>query len=148
MFNYLAFLYGGLPEASEDAFADGEYLAQRCLTKHAEIDNPEQFPPGLLILLTSPAYGDVAEAQSLLDGVHRTFARDGHHDVPLIGCSVAAVFYEGQLYERGALLVCLASRMLEAKVAVRPNATFTVFHCEDVGVYAGSTEAASESSGD
>lgn len=122
MYNFLAFLPGGLSEASEDAFADGQFLAQACLSKLDTIDNPEQFPPRLLILLASPAYLATADAQSLVDGVHRTFARRGYENIALIGSTVSAVFFERAVHERGALLICLASRMLEAHVVARPAA--------------------------
>lgn len=124
MHNFLAFLYGGLAEASEDAFADGQYLAQACLNRLDTIDNPEQFPPRLLILLASPAYLDTADARSLLDGIHRTFASSkyGHRNIPLIGSTVSAVFFDRTVHDCGALLICLASRMLDTVVAARPAA--------------------------
>src|SRR5262245_22087061 len=122
MFNYLAFLYGGCPEVSDDAFADGLDLARQCLDQLSSVDNPEQFPPGLLILLASPAYLEIETAERLLAGTRQAFAEAGHHDVPLIGSSVAAVFFDRRVHERGALLVCLASRMMDVKVAVRSNA--------------------------
>ena len=122
MCNFLAFLNGGLAVASDDAFADGQSLAHSCLEQLAAIDNPKQFPPRLLILLTSPTYLEMANAQNLLDGVHQAFYTSGHQDIPLIGSTVSAVFFNRQVHEEGALLICLASRMLEALVAVRPNA--------------------------
>jgi signal transduction histidine kinase len=118
MFSYIAFLYGGVPTAGERALKDGESLAWQCLDKLKEIEEkPEQFPPRLLILLASPAYLDQPKAAQLIAGIHQTFAAAGFNYVPLVGCSVQAVFFDNKIHEEGALLVCLASRLLEAKVA-------------------------------
>ena len=76
----------------------------------------------MLILLASPAYLDLSRAGNLLAGIHQTFADAGHQSVPLIGCSTAAVFFNQRVHREGALLVCLASRLLEAEVAVGNNA--------------------------
>ena len=112
MFNYLAFLHGGLTAPSERAFADGEDLAKQCIDKWKQIDNPEQFPPSLLILLASPAYLEQPKASQLVSGVQEAFTKEYQHEPPLIGSSVGAVFFDQQIYERGALLVFLASRLL------------------------------------
>ena len=122
MFNYLAFLWGGLTSASTKAFADGEALANECVDKWEKIDNPEQFPPSLLILLASPAYLEQPKAAQLVAGVQQAFTRKFKKETPLVGSSVAAVFFDQKIHERGALLVCLASRLVEAKVGVGPNA--------------------------
>lgn len=119
MFDYLAFIYAGLIEPGVNARNDGETLAKQCLEKLDAIDNKERFPPKLLILLASPAYKQKRKAEQLLNGVNDIFA---DKDVQLIGSSVAGVFYDRKVHPRGALLVCLASPLLEAKVAVGLNA--------------------------
>lgn len=122
MFNYLAFLHGGISQSTGDALTDGSELSRQCLDQLNRIDNPEHFPPRLLILLTSPAYLEQSKAERLLAGVHQTFAEAGYDDIPLIGSSVAVVFFDRRTHEQGALLVCFASRMVRVEVAVSENA--------------------------
>ncbi|MGH9841549.1 MAG: GAF domain-containing protein [Blastocatellia bacterium] len=122
MFNYLAFLYGGLSIPGDSAAADGAELARQCLAQLQRIDNPEQFPPRLLVLLASPAYLNRPAPEGLLAGIHQAFAEAGHREIRLIGSSVSAVFFDRQVHEQGALLVCLASRVITVRIAVEPNA--------------------------
>jgi signal transduction histidine kinase len=125
--NYIAFLHGGIEKAGEKPLEDGNALANQCLDKLREIDNPEQFPPKLLFLLISAKYLDGEDyldeirARQLIAGVRQSFFEAGHRDIPLIGSSVAAVFYDRQIYHDGVLLVCLASRLLDVTVSVATN---------------------------
>src|SRR5262245_21298300 len=128
MLNYLAFICGGVSARSQSPEADGVEMAARCLRRLEETGNPEQFPPRLLILLTSPAYNDAGSIKQMISGIRRavsdyqsrTFdeAKAESTDVPLIGSSVEAVFFDRQIHEQGALLVCLASRLIHAKICV------------------------------
>jgi signal transduction histidine kinase len=121
MFDYLAFVYSGISEPSSDALSDGKNLAEQCLKKLGDIDNQERFPPKLLILLASPAYLDQQKAEQLLEGVYGTFSQH-HPGIQLIGSSVGGVFFDRRVHPKGALLVCLASRLIEARVACGTNA--------------------------
>jgi len=135
MSDYIAFLHGGIEKPTQRPLDDGSTLANQCLAKWSQIENQEQFPPRLLILLISAGYLggedhlDEGKARQLIAGVRRIFFEKGHRDIPLIGSSVAAVFFESyegnnkrsQIYDSGALLVCLASRMLDASVSVATN---------------------------
>jgi hypothetical protein len=127
MFNYLAFIHGGIQCAGESALEDGKALANQCLTKLAELDNEEQFPPQLLILLVSASYLendsqlDEIKARQLIGGVHRAFSERVGRTIPLIGSSVSAVFFDGAIHRDGAILICLASRLLDVKVSVGPQ---------------------------
>jgi|GEM_PF-2533306 len=128
MFNYLAFICGGIAERGATPATDGAEIAQKCLRQLEETGNPEQFPPRLLILLTSSAYSDEGQITEMLTSIRQTVAHyksrifsdveSESREVPLIGSSVDAVFFNRQVYERGALLVCLASRLVEAEVLV------------------------------
>lgn len=115
MLSYLAFLHHGI-EAAGNPHSDGQRLAQSCIDQLVALNDPKQFPPRLLILLASPAYLDSLKSQQLLNGVFDSFEKAGHRSLELIGCSVAAVFFNRHIYREGALLVCLASRLLKAKV--------------------------------
>jgi signal transduction histidine kinase len=125
--NYIAFLHGGIEKAGGKPLEDGNTLANQCLAKLQKIDNPEQFPPKLLLLLISANYLDrenhldEVRARQLIAGVRQSFFEAGHRDIPLIGSSVAAVFYDRQIYYDGVLLVCLASRLLDITVSVATN---------------------------
>lgn len=86
----------------------------------------ERHPPRLFVLwatkkffpfeeLLSGIYdGLEAEADKLNGGVLR--------DVPLIGSSVAACMFHEDVHPDGALLLCFASRFIQAEVAVGENA--------------------------
>jgi signal transduction histidine kinase len=121
MFDYLAFVYGGIPEPSGNPLMDGERLAQKCLAKLNALNDKNRFPPRLLILLASPAYLDQQEAEQLLTGVNETF-NQVEENTQLIGSSVGGVFFDRQVHPRGALLVCLASKLIEARVICGENA--------------------------
>lgn len=124
MSDYLSFVYGGLSRSSGDALEDGQVLARQCLRKLEDIDR-KRFPPKLLILLASPAYLERQKAEQLLRSVNETFngAREStqptdgtREDVPLIGSSVGGVFFDRRIHPEGALLVCLASYLIDARV--------------------------------
>jgi signal transduction histidine kinase/GAF domain-containing protein len=131
MFNYLAFICGGISGPGSSPEADGLEMAAKCLGRIEETGNPEQFPPRLLILLTAPAYADAEAIRRTLHAVSRSFTEykgnvfanveEELFEVPLIGSSVEGVFFDRQVHNRGALLVCLASRLIEAKVRVSRN---------------------------
>ncbi|MDX2034651.1 MAG: GAF domain-containing protein [Blastocatellia bacterium] len=114
--------YSGVKNYTGDALEDGRLLGLDCLKQIKKLNDPGQFPPRLLILLASPAYLELPRARNLLDGIHESFEDAGHKNVPLIGCSTAGVFFKQQVHREGALLFCLASRLLEARVAVGANA--------------------------
>ncbi|HKS40474.1 MAG TPA: FIST N-terminal domain-containing protein, partial [Blastocatellia bacterium] len=118
MSNFLAFIDAGISAPGSDSVEDGRDLAKACIKRLEKLENQEQFPPKLLILLTSPAFLGANRAQQLITGVHTEFKEHFKKDIPTIGSSVAAVFYENKIHAEGALLVCLASRIIEAEVAV------------------------------
>lgn len=120
MSNYLSFIYGGIEDSQAErpkgALDDGLRLSGDCIQQFTQLD-PTRFPPKLLILLASPIYIESGRATQLLEGIHREFTLQGYPDIPLIGSSVAAVFFKGGVHPRGVLLVCLASRLLDVKTA-------------------------------
>jgi len=125
MRSYLAFLHSGIDAYTGKALEDGERLAVHCIEQLRELDDPHQFPPRLLILFAAPEY--LNEAAQLVQGVHQAFGAAKYNEMPLIGSSVAAVFFkhhslENRVHERGALLICLASKLIDANVAVGMNA--------------------------
>lgn len=121
MSNFLAFIDAGISAPGPDSVEDGRDLAKECIKTLEELENQEQFPPRLLILLTSPSFLEADKAQQLITGVHGEFKKRFKNDIPLIGSSVAAVFYKNKIHAEGALLICLASRIIEAEVAVVTN---------------------------
>jgi hypothetical protein len=118
MFNCLAFLESGIAAPSADPTEDGRRMATACMKKLIKLDDEEQFPPKLLILLASPEFLKDSKASKLITGVYHVFSTK----VPLIGSSVAAVFYRNKIHAKGALLICLASRLIKATVAFGENA--------------------------
>jgi signal transduction histidine kinase len=114
--NFIDFVHGGISKPSNSPIKDGSRLAEECLRKLGSINSPDKLPPRLLILLASQAYLDRANAEQLLEGVCETFSH-AHNDVPLIGSTVGGVFFDGMIHPDGALLVCLASRLIEAEVS-------------------------------
>jgi signal transduction histidine kinase/GAF domain-containing protein len=128
MLNYLAFVCGGVSMPGRSPDADGAEMAEKCLRRLEQTGNPEQFPPRLLILLTSPAYNDTGSIKRMISSIRRAVSdyqsrafdevKADSAEVPLIGSSVEAVLFDRQIHEQGALLVCLASRLIEAEVRV------------------------------
>lgn len=131
MFSYLAFVCGGINAPSQSPDADGVEMAEKCLRQLEETGNPEQFPPRLLILLISPAYDEAAAIKQMISGIRRTIAeykkglpaevKGEPVEVQLIGSSVEAVLFNREIHKRGALLVCLASRLIDAEIQVTTN---------------------------
>jgi len=119
MFDYLSFIHSGKSKPSGNARKDGSDLAAQCIKKIKA--DQERFPPQLLILLASPAYLEKQKAEELLNGINSTF-RKTFGKVPLIGCSVAGVFFDRKVHPEGALLVCLGSKLLSTQVAYGVNA--------------------------
>src|SRR5262245_6253443 len=125
MFNYLAFVCGGVSAPGQHAGDDGAEMAEKCLRRLEETGAPEQFPPRLLILLTSPSYDDADSIKRMISGIRQAVSEHKNRacaevepqsaEVPLIGGSVDAVFFDRRIHKRGALLVCLASRLIEAE---------------------------------
>lgn len=123
MHSYTAFVHGGIRRPSGDARADGSLLANKCLQGLKSAGDAQQFPPQLLILLVSPAYLDLEAAGQLVGGIREVFERSEHHNIKLVGTSVAAVFFDHEIHEQGALLVCLASRLLDVRTGVGKDAS-------------------------
>lgn len=119
MNNYLSFIYAGLTEPSGDRVADGQKLARECVRKISKAGDPEHFPPKLFILFATPHFMDFS---SLLTGIQAGLADADISDVPLIGSSVAGCIFGGKLQEKGAVLICLASRLLKVDAVVARNA--------------------------
>src|SRR5690242_17808127 len=122
MLSYFAFIHSGI-ESAGNPLGDGRKLAQRCIGQLQSLKDSPGLPPRLLILLASSTYiEDSLKSEQLLSGVNEKFEKAGYR-VPLIGCSVAAVFFSRHIYTHGALLVCLASRLFEARVKAVSNAS-------------------------
>ncbi len=114
---YLSVRCGRLARPGADRYADGVELARGCLGP------PEEralFPPQLFLLWATTPWFQPYEA--LLEGIHAELSRTGLEHVPLIGSSVAACRFDGDVHEQGAVLICLASRFLEAKAALGEGA--------------------------
>ena len=133
--DYLSVVHGRIAQPGASALSDCQDLANQCLRQLEDIekaeagDNRKRFPPRLLILLASPAYLSQSKAQQLLEGVYGTFLKRQQESpvaedeqVKLIGSTVAAVFFDCQVHPQGALLICLASRLITAQVSFGPNA--------------------------
>lgn len=123
MHSYTAFVHGGIKVPGDNAQADGNNLARQCLEKLKSAGDAKQFPPKLLILMASPAYSELQIAKRLLAGIREVFEGAGHGAIKLIGTSVAAVFFEHEIHDKGALLVCLASRLLDVETGVGRDAS-------------------------
>ena len=122
--DYIHIPYSKIAVLEGNPKSEGATLAADCLKGLKELENPKRFPPRLLILLTSPEYLEMKQAEEMLAGIHETFAQqypDGK-EVPLIGSSVSAVFCDREIHKQGALLICLASGLIDVQVGVGENA--------------------------
>ena len=111
---YVQVVVGKLAVPSGDSNADGRDLVRQCLD---QIEH-ERFPPQLFILWATP---DFKPYEELLTGIRDELTAD-LRTVPLIGTSAAAVWFDQKVHEHGVVLTCLASKWIEAKVAVAENA--------------------------
>lgn len=111
------FAYSGIPRPEEDSIGVGEQLVADCLRQVDDGRDAELFPPRLFLLLVSPIYLEGGRAEQLFAGIRQTLRRKELGGVPIIGSSTAAVMFDRAVHPEGALLVCLASRFLEAQVA-------------------------------
>ena len=116
MNTYLGFAYKGAETPQENAFAEGERLAVSCCSQLQKLGEKTQFPPKLLVLLATSKYLEGSRANDLVPGIITYFNSHFEEPVPLIGSSVAAVSFDQKVYEHGAVLICLASKLLEVKV--------------------------------
>jgi len=113
--NYVQVVVGKRAEPSGDPEADGRDLARQCLE---QIDR-RRFPPRLFVLWATP---DFQPYEQVLAGIRAELAASKAADVPLIGTSAAAVWFDQKVREHGVLLICLASKLIDAKVAVAERA--------------------------
>jgi hypothetical protein len=126
MRDYIALTYGGIPEPSGKPLKDAKDLAEKCLNDLPK-DNSDKykFPPKLLILLTSPDFINHGNnnhyAEHLLAGIHNIFNQAGASP-SLIGSSVAGVFFDKEIHSKGALLICLASQLIDVEASYEKNA--------------------------
>ena len=109
---YFRFAVGKLKSPSGSLAEDGTRLVEGCI---AHLGDPSRFPPALFILLPTPSF---VPYRPLLIGVRNKLADLGFGNVPLIGASVAVCVFDSEAHEQGAMLVCLASRLVEARASV------------------------------
>ncbi|HEV3041302.1 MAG TPA: FIST N-terminal domain-containing protein, partial [Candidatus Angelobacter sp.] len=121
MNTYLGFAYAGDETPGDDGYTDGQTLAAHCHQQLEGFGEPSLFPPRLLILLASPTYLAKNRAYELVTSIATYFNVRYGQRVPLIGSSVAAVLFDRQVHEHGAVLICLASRLLQVKVGATAN---------------------------
>ena len=105
----------------ESLIADGVRLVNECLDGL----NQQLFPPKLFILWACPIFlGDDPQRpyEYLLAGIGQRLVEMGLGDVPLVGASVAACWFDAQTHDEGAVLICIASNMIEAHATVAIDA--------------------------
>lgn len=111
---YLLATNAVLEKPSGSLSDDGRSLVEQCLDS---ISNLTGFPPKLLVLLATTSFQPF---EDLLAGIQNEL-RSRKVDVPLIGCSVAAVVTAQNTLPDGAALVCLASRFMSVNVGIARN---------------------------
>lgn len=111
---HLVVTRGLLDHPSGDAVNDGARLARRCLSPLLKLPDFGDYPPQLLVLLTTVGFQPF---DKLLKGIAEELGRN-HLSVPLVGCSVAGVLTEEKAMPKGAALVCLSSQFVHAHVGV------------------------------
>ncbi len=124
---------------SADLERSGRYLADRCFEqlKRQDLDGKTgprwdigNFPPRLFVLLATEAFrgSESAPFGELLDGIHKRIQEESDEGLDvskavLVGGSVAGVLTEGNVYLKGAALVCIASRFVRATVGIGSGAS-------------------------
>ncbi len=94
---------------------DGRDLVRQCLDTITDLCD---FPPKVMILLATVSFQPF---EKLLEGIQFEL-KSRVLDVPLVGCSVAGVITEQEVMLEGCALICIASRLIEAKVGLAKNA--------------------------
>ena len=112
--SYLVVTRGVLERPSGGPAQDGVELLRQCLDAWAKLPDRDDYPPRLLVLLTTVGFQPFEE---LLRGIAEELGRC-HLSVPLVGCSVAGVLTEERMLPDGAALVCLSSRFLNARLGI------------------------------
>lgn len=129
MKTYLEFAFAGAAEPSSDGLEDARQLAMRCCEQLSALGDDDRFKPQLLVLLATPAFLADGRAHEMVPGIREVFCMHYGRVVPLIGSSAAAVFYPAKaddpakdhsyrINDKGAVLIAIASKFLEAKVGV------------------------------
>lgn len=109
---YVQIAAGGLERStSGNHHTDGRTLVEKCL--HG-IDR-NLFPPQLFVLWATKPFAPHTE---LLKGVTEGLAEQGLSEIPLIGTSAAAVWFDQQDYAEGVVLICVASRWIKARTSI------------------------------
>jgi len=116
--SYLACLCAGVSRFQGDAYDDGVSMGTRLVEQRSRMEDVDQFPPKLLILLVSPPYCPPDRSSQLLTGIKTILSKHGQDQIPMIGASMNGVIFDHDVHRRGALLVCLASRSLTAQIHV------------------------------
>lgn len=119
---YLHIGLGTLSSPPNSIRESGRLLVDECL---GGID-PERHPVRLFVLWVTQSFQPFNQ---LLDGIHEELAQKSRepgfaalNEVPLIGASVAACMFEEDVHPNGALLLCFASRFMQAKAGVGERA--------------------------
>lgn len=113
--NYLDFSLGTLDGPSGHPRWDAKRLVSECLKRLSR----DEFPPRLFVLWLTPEFKPY---DIIVAAVSEELARQGLGDVPVIGTSAAVVWFGGRTHEKGAVLSCLASRLVHVRVAHEPHA--------------------------
>lgn len=109
---YVRVSVGKLKSPRGDLVADGAALVEECLDP---LDDKRCFPPRLFVLWATPKFKPY---RSLLIGIQKKLIERDLRRVPLIGASVAGCIFDEEIYEDGAVLICIASRFVTAKATV------------------------------
>jgi len=109
MNTHLEIKVGGLKKPSNFSGLDAARLLHRCTTGL----DVHSFPPKLFILWATPSF---APYDALVSDLREQLNKKGFRDVPLIGASVAACFFDRRVEQCGATLICLASRFMDIQV--------------------------------
>jgi signal transduction histidine kinase len=116
--DYVQITVGKLPHSmSGDHHEDGCELVRQCVGKL----EGRNFPAKLFVLWATNEFALSTDESSpysdLLAGVNSQLAASGLGDVPLVGTSAAAVWFDQHVHENGITLVCIASPWIKVTVS-------------------------------
>ena len=121
--SYVRIAHATMPKPGNDMRVAGRSLIEQCFANLDAQEDVADFPPKLLVLMATVSFQPFDQ---LLAGIYEVLDErkrkdESRPEVHLIGGSVAAVIDGDEIHTEGVQLVCIASRLIDAKIGVAGN---------------------------
>ena len=121
--SYVRIAHATMPKPGNDMRVAGRSLIEQCFANLDAQEDVADFPPKLLVLMATVSFQPFDQ---LLAGIYEVLDErkrkdESRPEVHLIGGSVAAVIDGDEIHTEGVQLVCIASRLIDAKIGIAGN---------------------------